>query len=150
MAERGKHEVFKLWYYFDIDVLGRGKKRYKKFPETFFLSTFISIAVHSVLGSNEKIKQDGQFSKQSNCLYMRTKQPPLAYRAPGSDLPPNLSFQNFPDKSKGFQVGGFFGGGITFCSPSSPPVPSFLRFFSDFFSLNSCTILPYPFLKTVK
>ena len=143
MADRWKHR-FLLWYYFDIAGFARGKKIYKKFPKTFFLSTFISIAVPPVLNYHRKSELAGGFLNHSNCLYMRTKQLALAYRDPGSGISSDLIFQNIAGNAKCFQVGSFLGGGTAFFPSPNPPVPPFLRFFSDFFRFNSCTILPYP------
>jgi hypothetical protein len=81
---------------------------------------------------------------------MRTKQHPLAYRAPEPDLPPELIFQGTPIRTKRFSVSAFFSGFTLFFSKPTPSSSPFPGFFSDLFDGNTYTILPYPFLKTVK
>lgn len=143
-------KCFHLWYYFDIAVLLMGKKIYKLFAKTFFLSIFISVAVPPVLKLPSKIQAVGNLFNHSNCLYMKEQQPSLAHRASGQDLPPEPIFQNKSTRITYFPVSTFFSEFTTSFSSSAPWTPPFLRFFSDLFDLKTYTILPYPLFKIVK
>jgi hypothetical protein len=74
----------------------------------------------------------------------------MAYRAPEPDLPPELIFHGAPIRTKRFPVSAFFSGFTPFFSKPTPSSSPFPGFFSDLFGLNTYTILPYLFLKSVK
>jgi hypothetical protein len=129
MADRWEHKGLYLWYYFDIAILLTGKKIYKLFAKTFFLSTFISVAVPLVLSSSSGNPPARRPFNHSNCLYMREQQHSLAHRASGQDLPPEPVFPNDVPHFTYFPANTFFSKLAAFFSSSAPWTPPFHDFF---------------------